>query len=142
MSDRPAADPKVEITRAKSSAQGAERAAADLIPAVSRTDVEQVPAGVLISCDAGKQWSGNTRGHLASGATIAMVFREVLAEAPSAGFTFEEQMSSEGNPRLQLDDDKGNTIYLSPRSGGQRVDIDSFSKCFASPSDFQDLGTY
>lgn len=142
MSDQPAADPKIEITRAKSSAQAAERAAADLILARSRTDVEQVPAGVLVSCAAGKQWSGNTKVHLASGATISTVFREVLAGAPASEFTFEEQRSSEGNPRLQLDDHKGNTLYLSPRAGGRRVDIDSFSKCFAVPSDFQDLGTY
>lgn len=54
----------------------------------------------------------------------------------------DEQTPSEGNPLLQLEDDEGGTVYMSPRANGTEMDIDSFSKCFSVPTDFQSQGTY
>lgn len=142
MSDGDQASPDTRIAAAKESAQGAEKAVADLIPTDSRTAISQRPNGVLVSCGDGKQWSGNTTVRLTSGVTVQSVFEAVSSDALDAKFTVDKQTSSEGNPRLQLDDDEGNTVYVSPRAGGTEIDIDSFSKCFPVPSDFQNQGTY
>ncbi|MFZ6990766.1 hypothetical protein ACO0E1_02640 [Curtobacterium sp. RRHDQ66] len=142
MSDEGQASPEARIAAAKESAQGAEKVVVELIPTSSRIAVSQRPNGVLVSCGDGKQWSGSTRVSLASGVAVQSVFDAVTSDALESKFTVDEQTSSGGNPRLQLGDDAGNTVYLSPRAGGTGIDIDSFSKCFSVPADFQDEGTY
>lgn len=134
--------PETRIAAAKESAQGAEKAVAEPIPTDSRTAISQRPNGVLVSCGDGKRWSGSTAVSLTKGGTVESVFEAVSSDALDSSFTVSKQTSSEGNPRLQLDDDEGNTVYLSPRAGGTEIDIDSFSKCFSVPADFQNQGTY
>lgn len=129
--------PDVNIASAKSATQEAELKLVGLIPSDQVDVVDQRNEGSLLSCsDSEYQWAGHTDLALASGVDSKRLTNALDSAARTNGFVVTRDTAIDGYDRLTARSAEGVSLLICAAGDGTRMQLSSFSACFAVPADF------
>lgn len=136
-------EPVLTVEDAKSGTQDMERQLLEQLPGVSTDSIEQADTGVVMNCPGDGQalWAGSASVAIDSAADPAQLF-DALTEMYSDDERFEidRRPSAAGEASLQLNGAGGESYLLGRLPNESRIEVLSFSACFAL-ADGQRAGT-